>query len=379
VRILIVNGVRHVGGAEHWIARLTPPLIERGHAIEVVHHADSPLGELAAKAGAATWSPPPPFPDLRSAFALAKRIREGKHDIVVSTAGQDLKAAGLAARLAGQPGVVARLSTGWAPGKVHVRSRWKRWRRRLYHRSFVQLAATNSAAGKKVVVGRGYLPPERVEVIYNGLDLERFDPERVTRGKLRSELGIPASAELVVSISRYAPRHGRAYEVDAALQLCAARPSLHVVFIGPCDRADRAFKEMLEAKSRNTPGGERITFLGPRHDVPTILADADVLLRATVSEGLPNIALEAMAMRVPVVATGISGTPEAVLDGETGRLVPPHDARAIVLALRELLDAPTSVRRAIGRRGRAHVISRFTLDGMVDRYEALFRRALAER
>ncbi|MGH7554008.1 MAG: hypothetical protein ACREMQ_13375, partial [Longimicrobiales bacterium] len=70
MRILIVNGVRHVGGAEHWIARLTPPLIERGHSIEIVHHADSALGDLAVEAGAATWSAPPSFPGLRSTFAL---------------------------------------------------------------------------------------------------------------------------------------------------------------------------------------------------------------------------------------------------------------------------------------------------------------------
>jgi glycosyltransferase involved in cell wall biosynthesis len=86
-----------------------------------------------------------------------------------------------------------------------------------------------------------------------------------------------------------------------------------------------------------------------------------------------------MAMRVPVVATGICGTPEAVLDGETGRLVPLRDFASIVEAVGALLDLPPERRVAMGEKGRAHVLEHFTLDRMVDQYEALFERALAER
>jgi glycosyltransferase involved in cell wall biosynthesis len=113
--------------------------------------------------------------------------------------------------------------------------------------------------------------------------------------------------------------------------------------------------------------------------VPKVLADADVLVRAALTEGLPNVALEAMAMEVPVVATGICGTPEAVLDGESGRLVPPGDDRAIAAAVEDLLGRSPEERRAMGRRGRAHVLERFTLDRMADAYEELFERAVAER
>ena len=73
------------------------------------------------------------------------------------------------------------------------------------------------------------------------------------------------------------------------------------------------------------------------------------------------------------------GTPEAVLDGETGRLVPPADDRAIAAAVAEVLDLPRERREAMGRRGREHVLATFGLDRMADEYEALFQRALAER
>ena len=109
-----------------------------------------------------------------------------------------------------------------------------------------------------------------------------------------------------------------------------------------------------------------------------MIRDADVLVRAAL-EGLPNVALEAMAMRAPVVATGICGTREAVLDGETGRLDPPGDERAIAEAVTQLLDLSPDRRSAMGERGRAHVLERFGLDRMADAYEALFERAIDER
>jgi glycosyltransferase involved in cell wall biosynthesis len=380
VRILFVNALGFLGGAEKWIVHLTDRLVPRGHAIEVAHDPRSPLGDLARAAGAGTWVPRGGFRNtLRTGPALAREIRARRIDVVVTTTRTDLKIGGFASRLAGHPGAVARLNSGWDPAEPIVTSGLKWRRRRLYHRHYVQLAATNSRAGKDDVVARGYLPPERVVPIYNGVDFSRFDPDRVAPGALRAELGIPAGAPLVASISRYVERKGQEFELEAAGRLTATRPDLHFVFVGPCRERERPYKERLIARAGLFAGKERIHFLGARDDVPAVLADADVLVRAALTEGLPNVALEAMAMRVPVVATGICGTPEAVLDGETGRLVPPADDRAVAAAVGELLDLPQERRAAMGRRGREHVLSRFGLDRMADEYEALFERALAER
>lgn len=380
MRILVVNALGFVGGAEKWIVHLTARLVPRGHAIEVAHEARSPLGGLARAAGAETWIPHRGFRNsLRSSPPLAREIRARRIDMVVTTTRTDLKIGGLAARLAGHPGAVARLNSGWDPAEPVVTSGLKWRRRRLYHRHYVQLAATNSRAGKADVVARGYLPPDRVVPIYNGVDFSRFDPDRVARGAFRAELGMPADAPLLVSISRYVERKGQEFELEAAGILTAERPDLHVAFVGPCRDRERPYKERLLARAGMFPGRERIHFLEARDDVPAVLADADVLVRAALTEGLPNVALEAMAMRVPVVATGICGTPEAVLDWVTGRLVPPADERAIAAAAGELLDAPRERRIDMGRRGREHVLARFGLDRMAEEYEALFERALAER
>lgn len=380
MRILFVNAIGFVGGAERWLAHLTMRLVARGHRVELAHDPRSPLGELARSAGAEAWVPVGGFRSpLRSGPILAREIRSRGIDVVVSTTRSDLKIAGLGARLAGHPGTVARLNSGWNPADPIRTSGW-RWRRhRWYHRHLVQLAATNSAAGKLDLVARGYLPADRIVPIYNGVDFQRFDPERVERGAFRRELGVPPGAPLVVSISRYVERKGQEFEVEAAGRLTEARPDVHVAFVGPCRERERPYKERLIARARLFPGHDRIHFLDARDDVPRVLADADVLARAALTEGLPNVALEALAMRVPVVATGICGTPEAVRDGETGRLVPPADDRAIAAAVIGLLDLPPEARREMGERGRAHVLQHFTLDGMADRYEELFERALAER
>ncbi|HET6362896.1 MAG TPA: glycosyltransferase, partial [Gemmatimonadota bacterium] len=296
-----------------------------------------------------------------------------------STSRSDLKLAGFAARLAGHPGVVARLNSGWSPSEPVV-TRGPRWRRhRWYHRHLVQLAVTNSRAGKADLVARDYLPEDRVTVIYNGVDGERFDPDRTEIGRFRAELGIGRDAELVVSLARFAPGRGMVAVVEALAMLAARRRNLHAVMMGSCRRRHEVFRAELEARAAALPGGERVRFLGPRDDVPRVLADTDALVRVLSTEGLANVALEAMAMRVPVVAADISGMPEAIEDGTTGRLVPPEDASAIAAAAEEVLDLPEPARRALVERARKKVLERFGMDRMVDDYEALFDRARAER
>jgi glycosyltransferase involved in cell wall biosynthesis len=377
VRILAVNAISFVGGAEEWLLHLVRGLAPRGHRIEVAHDPRSSLGHRAREAGAeAAWTLPyGPGARFLAAARVARRARRARYDVIVSTSRSDLVAAGLGARLAGLPGAVARLNSGWSPDDPVVRGGWTWRRHRLYHRHLVHLAATNSEAGKADLVARGFLAPDRVEVIHNGVDVERFDPGRVVPGRFRSELAIPAGAPLVVSVARYAPGRAQEAEVDAAGRLVASRPDLRFVFAGSCRPADRGFRESLRARARAFPQADRILFLEEREDVPSILKDTDVLARVMSTEGLANVALEAMAMKVPVVGAAISGMAEAVQEGRTGRLVAPGDAVAIAGAVEAILSLPAERRREMGERGRAIVRERFSIPAMTERYEALFRRA----
>ena len=120
-----------------------------------------------------------------------------------------------------------------------------------------------------------------------------------------------------------------------------------------------------------------VHFLGPRNDVPALMRRFDLFVLPSLWEGLPNAALEAMAARRAVVATAVDGTPEAVLEGSTGLLVPPRDSAALAQAIIALLaDEPR--RRRLGEAGRQRVESEFSMDRMVSQIEALYRAALKE-
>lgn len=377
MRILVVNAIAFVGGAEHWLLHLVRQLAPRGHEIEVAHHPGSPLGALARESGAAsTWiMPSGPGARVAAVGRVARAVRGRSHEVVVSTSRSDLVAAGMGARLGGLPGAVARLNSGWPADDPVERSGWKWRRHRWYHRRLVHLAATNSEAGKADLVGRGFLPADRIEVIHNGVDLVRFDPDRVPAGVFREELGIPPAAALVVSIARYAPDRAQEAQVQAAGALVSRHPDLYFVFAGSCRPADRPYRERLILRARTFRGGSRIRFLEQREDVPLILKDADVLVRVLSTEGLANVALEAMAMEVPVVAADIAGMPEAVEEEATGHLVRPGSAEEISSAIERLLSLSAGRRREMGRRARARIRERFSPATMADRYEDLFQRA----
>jgi glycosyltransferase involved in cell wall biosynthesis len=371
MHVLIANGLPWMGGAERWAVHVARELAQRGHAIAVAHHPASELGVLAAEAGAAAfpWIPGP----TGGVGGLARAIARGRFDVAVSTVRREHRAVGLAARLAGLPGSVARLMSGWAPDDGATAC--PRARRGWTHRRVVLLAAANSEAGRREAVRQGLLPAARVVAIRNGVDHARFDPDRVSRGRFRAELGIPRHDFLVVSISRFVERKGQAWELAALGPLVASRPDIHVAFVGPCRDEERVWRAGLVRRAAGFPGAARIRFLEERSDVPEILADADLLVRASVEEGLPNVVLEAMAMRVPVVATAICGTPEAVVDGSTGRLVPPRDPAELRRAVEDLALTPASRRTALGQGGRERVERLFGMRRMIDAYERLFDRA----
>jgi glycosyltransferase involved in cell wall biosynthesis len=142
-----------------------------------------------------------------------------------------------------------------------------------------------------------------------------------------------------------------------------------VVGDGPLDGALRR-----EAEALGLAGHCRFT--GARPDVADLLAAVDVVVLPSLSEGLPFVLLEAMAVGKPVVATRVGGNPEVVEDGTTGLLVPPGDADALGAALARLLD-DSAAAAAMGGRGQARVRERFTVRAMIEALEALYA-SLAE-
>ncbi len=119
--------------------------------------------------------------------------------------------------------------------------------------------------------------------------------------------------------------------------------------------------------------GDSIDFLGWRKDVADVLRAADVVVLPSLEEGLPLSVLEAMACGVPVVATNVNGTPEAVVDGKTGFLIEPHDAQGLADRVLTLLEN-ASLRQEMGTQGRERVEQCFTLKQFLPRVEGLYHQ-----
>jgi glycosyltransferase involved in cell wall biosynthesis len=118
-----------------------------------------------------------------------------------------------------------------------------------------------------------------------------------------------------------------------------------------------------------------VHFVGHRNDVPEIMRALDMLVLPSKFEGLPNVALEAMMAGKPVVGTRIAGTDEVVVDGETGILVPPQQPLELARAIRSILADPALGKR-MGAAGRDRVLSHFSIEGMIAKYERLYDEIL---
>ncbi|MDR3635813.1 MAG: glycosyltransferase [Isosphaeraceae bacterium] len=208
------------------------------------------------------------------------------------------------------------------------------------------------------------VPEDRLTVIPSGIADE--EPPHIDPARVRTEVGVPPDAPLALFAGRLAPQKG-VDDLIAALDLLQhVRPDLHTLIVG-----DGPLREQLEATVRAFQLNDRVHFLGHRDDVPRLLAAADVLVLPSLYEGLPNVVLEAMRFRKPVVATAAPGTTEVVADGETGLLVPLRDRPALAQAIRRVVADPTLARQ-LGEAGRARVEAEFRAETMVARFAELY-------
>jgi glycosyltransferase involved in cell wall biosynthesis len=248
---------------------------------------------------------------------------------------------------------------------------------RMAHRVLV-----NAQAVRRWLVELG-VPAGRITVIPNGIDVARFAGPRDPR--VRSELGVPAAAPLIVMLSRLVRQKGIDDLLEAAAQVVAEIPAARFLIVGQSLVAvsgdvmvDQAYLYELRAHVERLGLEEHVTFTGLRRDVPAILAEAAVSVLPSLSEGLSNTLLESMAAGVPVVATRVGGSAEAVVDGETGFLVPARDPRALAGAILALLHDPARA-RTFGEAGRRRARQRFSLEQMIHETELLYEDLLRSR
>ncbi len=203
------------------------------------------------------------------------------------------------------------------------------------------IAVSRSIERKLHHEGRDVIP---VDLIYNGVDLQRYDHQEPCC-TLPDEYGMEPGSQIVGVVARLEPEKGHPTLFDAWPIVLRAVPDTYLLVVGEGSRRDA-----LEAQARELRIAHRVVFTGRRDDVPAVTAALDVAVLPSYREAQGLTILEAMALSRPVVASDVGGIPEMIQDGKTGLLVPPHDPEALAAAIIRLLtDHPLADTLAPGR------------------------------
>jgi glycosyltransferase involved in cell wall biosynthesis len=209
--------------------------------------------------------------------------------------------------------------------------------------------------------------PEKMEVIYNGIDSELFRPNAEARPALRSRLGLPPEA-LLIGMAGRLHRHKDHKTFFAAARLLRGEfPDVHFVLCGEGMDADNP---RLAAEIPDGLQGH-CHLVGVLREMPAFYAGLDIAANSSLSEAFPLAVGEAMACGVPCVVTDVGDSPAIV--GETGRIVPPRQPASMASAWRELIDAGAEARRISGDAARQRVVTHFSVTQFAQRYQSLYR------
>jgi len=245
-----------------------------------------------------------------------------------------------------------------------------------YACQFADCILVNADAVKEWLIGDGY-DASKIAVIRNGVDLARFDdlPSHIN---LRRELGLCDDTPIVGVVSRLTRLKGLENFLEAAAMVRAHVPAARFLVVGETSPMDRDYLRELQEYAVRCGVEGSITFTGLRSDVPAVLASLTVSVMPSLNEALSNVVLESMAAGAPTVATRVGGTPEAVVDGVTGILVPPADSAALADAIVHLLKNP-QLAAHLGHAARARIADHFSVRRMVRATEDLYTDLLERK
>jgi len=335
--------------------RAQGPLMERLQGTGVVVREFRPGGGIDTPAG------------MYQLLRLSWFLRREKFDVVHT---HDLWSNLLgvpAARLAGVDAIVSSRRDlahfDWYQGKRRA------WLRRIQNLSGVVLA--NATPIRDALIAEDGFPPEKLRVIHNGVDIEKFRRGREGRDHLFAGVG---EGKLIVLVGNmHTDVKGHPWLIAAAPPVIREFPSTRFVLVG--DGEQRPGFEQQVAKL----GLEKnFLFLGRRADVAEILACCDIAVLPSRAEGLPNAVLEYMAAGLPAIVSRVGGNAELVEDGVTGLLVPPEDSEALAAGLLKVLRDP-GLARQLAQNGHEFTIKNFSFERLVREVDALYTELLVRK
>jgi glycosyltransferase involved in cell wall biosynthesis len=335
--------------------RIQGPLLDRLQGSAVAVREFHPRGGIDTPAG------------LYQLLRLSWFLRRGKFDVVHT---HDLWSNLLgipAARLAGVPAIVSSRRDlahfAWYQGKRRA------WLRRIQNLSGAVLA--NATPVRDALIAEDGFSPEKLRVIHNGVDIDKFHRSGVSRERLFPGVG---DGKLIVLVGNmHTDVKGHPWLIASSPQVIREFPSTRFVLAG--DGEQRAHFEQQVA---DLGLQESFLFLGRRADIPEILACCDIAVLPSRAEGLPNAVLEYMAAGLPTIVSRVGGNAELVEHGVTGLLIPPNDSSGLSAALLKLLRDPR-LAREMAQNGRESVTRNFSFEKLVREVDELYTELLQRR
>ena len=242
----------------------------------------------------------------------------------------------------------------------------------LLMRRFDRLIAVSQAT-KALMVASG-IPDHLISVVYNGIDTETWVSSH-GQGNLREELGLKQAFPVVGYVGRLTAEKDLGTWLRAAAMLATWSPHARFILVG--EGRDHAIEDQFRAMAKSLGISERVLFLGYRADLLRVYSTFDLFMQASLTEGLSNTLLEAMAMGLPVVTTAVGGSTELVLDGETGILRQPGDPSGLAKALHALAGDP-ALRRRMGEAARQRIERSFSFAERLKRIEDLYEQVVTQ-
>lgn len=269
----------------------------------------------------------------------------------------------IAATLAGTPVVLTH---------VHGLGRSRNYRRKLTNfllfRKIDRIICVANSVKEDVLKSNWRLPVEKVAVLENSVDYDRFADVSLSKANAKQRLGLPSEALVFGTIARFGPFKGHSFLVSAFKKVKDKVPSAHLVLVG-----EGPLKKDAQQQIATAGVDESVHFLGQRSDIPELLRAMDIFVLPSIgSEGMPRVLLEAMAVGVPCIGTNIGGTPELLRNSNTCCVVPPRNADALAEAMIALANASEQELKSLIERARESIVSHFSHDVVAKKLGSIY-------
>lgn len=352
--VLFSNSARSSswGGGEKWTIAAAKAIIAAGGCAYIICRKSSPMEHIAIQNGIKTFQANYSNSlDFLSIIYISKIIKKYRIEAIVCSTNLDIKLAGTAGKLAHIP-VISRQGLALIPNTL---------RYRILITKVVSSIITNTISIKEQYEQYGWFQDKCINVIYNGVEFDDYEASMEKKEALRQSLHIMLNEKVLLSAGRLSKQKGFNYLIETARIAQEHGENWRFFILGTGCLRDELTK-LIQAYQLNN-----IELLGFHEQIRNFYAISDIFLLSSLSEGTPNVVLEAMLRKTPVIATNVNGVKEVIINGENGFSIPKEDPVTMFQTIKELINKPELLEQ-FSKNGYKTVLERFSMKQFAENF-----------